>query len=113
MKKPLLLFATALGAAFLSSNWTQSAPLQSGSPQSHDRASFRIVFGEKQGRSLDYSGSISLSEGKVVGLKPWRFFGGDAAQGVDQWKLTTKRSLFESQPDQPRPLSTPGQMPML
>ncbi len=34
--------------------------------------SFRIAFGEKQERAEDYSGSVSLTAGKVVSLTPWR-----------------------------------------
>src|SRR5260370_14864082 len=113
MKKTFALLIAAITVALLSRNWIQSAPLQSVAAPAAGFTSFRIVFGEKQERSLDYSGSITLTDGKLVRLTPWRFFGSDAVQGLNQWKLTIKRTQFESQPDEPRPLSTPVQMPML
>src|ERR1700674_484873 len=113
MKKSFALLIATATVALLSRNWIQSAPLQSAAAPASALTSFRIVFGEKQERSLDYSGSISLTAGNLVRITPWRFFGSDAVQGANQWKLTIKRTQFESQPDEPRPLSTPGQMPML
>src|SRR5579864_5411075 len=112
MKKTLALLIATVTVALLSRNWIQSAPLQSATASSSVLTSFRIVFGEKQERSLDYSGSIALTAGKLVRLTPWRFFGPDAVQGDDHWRLSIKRTQFESQPDDPRPLATPGQMPM-
>src|SRR5215472_15058176 len=113
MKKSFPLLLAAVTAALLSRNWIQSAPLQTGAAPASTLASFRIVFGEKQEHSLDYSGSIALTAGKVVKITPWRFFGTDAVSGDNQWKLTIKRTQLESQPDEPRPLATPAQMPML
>src|SRR6266852_930877 len=40
-------------------------------------------------------------------------FGGDAVQGSGKWKLTIKRSVLETQPDQPRALTSQGQIPIL
>jgi hypothetical protein len=113
MKKIFALLAAILAAVFLSRNWIQSAPLQSGGPPATRPVSFRIVFGEKQERSEDYSGSITLTEGKIVKLTPWRFFGTDSVQPPNQWKLTIKPMVFESQPDHPVPITTPGQQPKL
>ncbi len=42
-------------------------PLQTGPPPA-GQTSFRIVFGALQERGLDYSGSVSLSDGKVVSM---------------------------------------------
>lgn len=72
------------------------------------RTGITITFGEKQEATFDYSGNLSLSEGRVETLIPWRFFGGDALQGADGWKLVTRRGNFENQPDRPVPISTPG-----
>ncbi len=113
MKKAFAVTLATLAAALLSHNWIQSAPLQSGAELATRPTTIRIVFGEKQERSLDYSGSISLSDGQLIRLAPWRFFGGDSVTTPNQWKLTIKKIAFESQPDQARPLSTPGQMPLL
>src|SRR5207302_2944764 len=93
--------------------WSRSAPLQSGGAPGMGLTSFRIVFGALKERGGDYSGSVSLSEGRLVRVAPWRFFGDDAVQGSSQWKLTIKRTVLESQPDQPRPLSMPGPVPVL
>src|SRR5438105_2697482 len=70
--------------------WSRSAPLQSGGAPAAGLTSFRIVFGALQERGADYSGSVSLSGGRVVRVAPWRFFGGDAVDGSGQWKLTIK-----------------------
>ena len=113
MKKSFALLIATATVALLSRNWIQSAPLQSAAAPASGLTSFRIVFGEKQERTMDYSGSISLTAGNLVRIAPWRFFGSDAVQGADRWKLSIKRTQFESQPDEPRPLATPGQMPML
>ncbi len=68
--------------------------------------SFRVVFGEKQERGDDYSGSITLSQGEVVNLEPWRFFDGNVLEGDHAWKLQIKRIRFENQPDMPTPMNT-------
>ena len=52
----------------------QSAPMQSPGLLIDKTLSFRIVFGERQERLEDYSGSLTLSEGKVVNVMPWRLF---------------------------------------
>ncbi|HTM48981.1 MAG TPA: hypothetical protein VL285_09885 [Bryobacteraceae bacterium] len=112
--KRLLTVTLATGAAVLIGwNWIQSAPLQTGAAPAAGLTSFRIIFGARQERSADYSGGISLTGGRLVRVAPWRFFGGDAVQPPDKWKLTIKRTQLESQPDQPRPLSTPGMIPQL
>jgi hypothetical protein len=101
----------ALGAApvlFLALHGTPPAPLEAQAAPAGNAISFRIVFGEKQERPKDYSGSLSLSEGKVAAMTPWRFFGDDALTGQAEWKLHLKPANFENQPDRPRPLSTPG-----
>ena len=72
------------------------------------RTAVRITFGEKQERVTDYTGTLTLSEGRVAEMIPWRFFGGDQLQGDHGWKLETRRANFETQPDEPAPLSTPG-----
>jgi len=71
-----------------------------------DPVAFRIVFGNQRDRPADYSGSVSLTTGKIVSLRPWRFFQGDAIQPPNAWKLTIKRTRFENQPDNPRRMMT-------
>ncbi len=73
------------------------------------RTAVRMFFGERQERETDYSGSLTLSEGRVTELIPWRFFGADQIQDGNAWTLVTRRAALEDQPDQPRPLSTAGQ----
>ncbi len=113
MKNPVTLTLSAIAAVLLGWNWSQSAPLQNAGAPAAGLTSFRIIFGALQERSADYSGAVSITGGKLVRVAPWRFFGSDAIEPPDKWKLTIKRTLLESQPDQPRPLSTPGQIPML
>jgi len=68
----------------------------------------RILFGEKQERETDYSGSLTLSQGTIAELIPWRFFGDDRIESTSEWTLVTRRAALEDQPDQPRPISTSG-----
>jgi hypothetical protein len=113
MKKVLFIALGALPLVLLSLNWSPVALMQTSGAIADNAVSFRVVFGEKQERPKDYSGSISLSAGKLLGIKPWRFFGTDTIEGGAAWKLQTKAAVFEAQPDMPRPLSTPGQIPNL
>jgi hypothetical protein len=113
MKNTLALTFTTIAALLICWNASQSAALQTGSAPAAGLTSFRIIFGALQERSVDYSGSVLVTSGKLVRVTPWRFFGPDAIEPPNKWKLTVKRTLLESQPDQPRPLSTPGQIPTL
>ncbi len=99
----LLLFAT-----LVVTERTRSAPLQAigARPQSAsaNTLSFRITFGEKQDLAGNYSGSITLSQGTVVRILPWRFGPADAVEGGSAWKLQLRRINFENQPDAPTPI---------
>jgi hypothetical protein len=106
MKKYILLFAIAV--AVISLSWTQQRPQQNGSPPAAAPFSFKITFGELRDRAADYSGSVTLSQGKVLGVSPWRFFGGDTVDGTNAWKLHIKKAQIEAQPDVPQPLATPA-----
>ncbi len=108
MRKTLLLSMSVI-VVLLSLRRNQSAPIQAPAVPADNTISFRIVFGEKQERTEDYSGSVSLTEGRVVNLTPWRFFDGNALEGNSGWKLQIKRIAFENQPDQPRPMDTTEQ----
>ena len=114
MKRAHLFFAAAAAAVFfaaifLAHSSGQSPPQRAtGVAPGSSRTAFRITFGELQERETDYSGSLSLSEGRVTELIPWRFFGQDRIEGNDAWILMTRRANMENQPDQPRPISTPG-----
>lgn len=102
----VILFFMALSVRWL---WqTQPVQAQAQSVPDGSAVSLRIVFGEKQESTRDYSGSITMSQGRVLAIQPWRFFGGDAVNGTSGWRLNLKYAVFESQPDHSRPLSTPG-----
>jgi len=73
------------------------------------RTAIRILFGERQDRETDYSGSLTLSQGRVTAILPWRFVGADRVQGTNTWRLVTRRAAMEDQPDRPRPIATAGQ----
>src|SRR5260370_5454299 len=72
------------------------------------RLAIRITFGDLQERETDYSGTLTLNEGHVAEIIPWRFFGGDRLDGASSWTLHTLRANMENQPDDPRLISTPG-----
>ena len=74
-----------------------SASLYGQSPS----VSLRVTFGELQERQKDYSGSISVSQGQVEQLRPWRFEQDDTIEGAE-WKLSLKLVPFENQPNDPR-----------
>ena len=105
----LLLFGLALAAAAAAAlTWTQSTPAQPAGAPGDNTISFRMVLGETQQKPGDYSGTVSLSAGKVVRLAGWRFFKGDAVQGTSGWRLEIKRAAFENQPNDPTPLTAQG-----
>ena len=102
-------WAAAAGAcAVLFLTLAQTPPPRPPGAAPAPRAAIRILFGEKQERETDYSGSLALSEGRITELIPWRFFGNDQIQDAASWTLTTRRSAMEDQPDQPRPIATAG-----
>src|SRR5260370_16155303 len=68
----------------------------------------RITSGHLQERETDYSGTLTLNEGHVAEIIPWRFFGGARLDGSSSWTLHTRRANIENQPDDPRLISTPG-----
>jgi len=84
----------------------RSAPMQAPGPLSDKTLSFRIVFGERQERLEDYSGSLTLNQGKVVNVMPWRLFKEDTVNPDATWKVHVKHFQFENQPKDPRPLDT-------
>ena len=108
------LTMTALGGgglaalAFLAHSPAQVPASRPATAAPAERIAFRITFGEKQERVTDYSGSLTLSEGRPVELIAWRFFGDDRIQSADSWKLATARAPMERQPDQPVTIATPG-----
>jgi len=104
----LILFVAVVAIAFLSYTLGQNQAPRPGGAAPVARTAIRIAFGEKQERETDYSGTISLSQGRVEELIPWRFFGTDAVDGETGWKLVTRRANLENQPDQPRSLATAG-----
>ncbi|HTP34714.1 MAG TPA: hypothetical protein VMJ75_21195 [Candidatus Acidoferrales bacterium] len=109
MKRVILLLAPAAVLGLLAYLLAQTPIQRSAGAAPAPRTAIRIQFGERQDRETDYSGSLALSEGRVMELIPWRFFGNDQIQGNSAWRLTTRRANMENQPDQPRPISTAGQ----
>ena len=104
MRKIGMLSIIALLAILALIPRDRSAPVQAPGPLPDKTLSFRIVFGEKQERLEDYSGSLTLIEGKVVNVMPWRLFKEDTVNPDGTWKVHIKRMLFENQPDDPHPL---------
>src|SRR5690349_2893806 len=109
MKRLLLFGAAGFVLAFfaITRGQSPSTPSAGAAPAAH--FAFRITFGETGERETDYSGSVSLSDGRVLELIPWRFFGNDRTDGSTSWTIHTRRANMETQPDQPRPISSPGQ----
>ncbi|MBI3209158.1 MAG: DUF3604 domain-containing protein [Candidatus Solibacter usitatus] len=61
----------------------------------------RVTFGERRSGTLSYDGSVAARGGRVLRLRPWRFFENDAILSTTSWKLTIKRGPMENQPDRP------------
>src|SRR5206468_2220709 len=103
-----LFGAVGMVLAFLAITRGQSptTPIAGAAPPA--RIAFRITFGETGVRENDYSGSLRLNSGRVLELIPWRFFGDDRIDGPSSWTIHTRRANMETQPDQPRPISSPG-----
>src|SRR5258708_38602708 len=76
---------------------SQNAPPRPNPAAPSSRTALRLTFGEKQERETDYSGALTLTDGRVTELIPWRFFGEDQLQGDTGWKLSTRRATFENQ----------------
>lgn len=104
---PFAMSAGLLGLLFYA--LAQNPPRQPPGATPAPHIAIRILFGERQERETDYSGSLTLSEGRVTKVIPWRFYGDDRILGDNAWRLVTRRGNIEDQPDQPRPISTAGQ----
>lgn len=111
MKEVILLAAAVVAVTAFASHVHRGPEAQSGGDEPHRGTAFRVTFGEKQEREIDYSGTLSLSEGRVTELIPWRFFGEDRLVGDNGWSLVTRRANMENQPDRPQPIATAGQTP--
>ncbi len=108
MKRLILFGGAACLLAFFAYSLAQNQPQRPAAAAPAARTAIRIAFGERQERETDYSGTISLSGGRLTELIPWRFFGEDRIEGANGWKLATRRANMENQPDQPRALATAG-----
>ncbi len=106
MRRLGMLAVVALGAICLLISLDHPVPLPAAGPPSDKTISFRIVFGEKQQRREDDSGSLALNEGKVINVTPWRLYGEDGVNPDGSWKVHVKLISFENQPDAPRPMDT-------
>jgi len=84
----------------------RSAPMQAPGRLPEKTLSFRIIFGERQQRLEDCSGSLTLNQGRVVKVMPWRLFKEDTVNPDGTWKVHVKRMEFENQPKDPHPLDT-------
>src|SRR5260370_3002969 len=107
--KQLTLLTVGVGIfAFLAYSLAKERRPQAPGVAPPVRLAIRITFGELQERETDYSGTLTLNEGHVAEIIPWRFFGGDRLDGSSSWTLRTRRANMENQPDDPRLISTPG-----
>ncbi len=108
--KPLILVAGIgfLFAFFRSGGGAQNPLQRTNSAEPRTATAVFITFGELQERETDYSGTLSTSDGRIVDLIPWRFFGADRIAGQNSWTMRTNSANFEDQPDKPRPVVVQG-----
>ena len=108
MKSLVLLTGAGLLFGLFQSGAGQTPAQRTGAGASPGATAFFITFGNLQERESDYSGTLSASDGRVVELIPWRFFGSDRMQGQNTWTLRTSSANMENQPDRPHPLLSQG-----
>jgi hypothetical protein len=106
MRKAVLFPAFAVIAMIALIPRNHLKTMQAPGPPRATQLTFRIAFGERQERAEDYSGSVTLNEGEVVGVTPWRLFGEDSVDPAGAWKVHVKHMRFENQPDAPQPMDT-------
>jgi len=104
MRKAVWLLAVAPLAILALIPRDRSAPMPVPGPMPDKSLTFRIVFGERQDQAEDYTGSLTLTEGKVANIVPWRLFGQDSVNPDGSWKAHVKRIRFENQPDDGQPM---------
>src|SRR5258708_8670841 len=109
MKHFTLFAALAAVLAFFAISRGQSPTTRAAGAAPASHLAFRVTFRELQERETDYSGTVSLSEGRPTELLPWRCFGNATIDGPTSWPLHTRHTNMDNQPDQPRPISTPRQ----
>src|SRR5579872_5676895 len=98
MKRFTMFLLAAAIVAFISFSVAQNQPARPAGSAPAARTAIRIAFGERQEREADYSGTISLSQGSVVELIPYRFYGPDQVNGTNGWRVNTRRANLENQP---------------
>ncbi|HSU65482.1 MAG TPA: hypothetical protein VLJ39_01295, partial [Tepidisphaeraceae bacterium] len=75
-----------------------------------DTASIRFRFGMKDTDNGDWTGKLSLSDGKVESIRGWRWMPGDHADG-NEFTVRTRRQQPQSEADRAR-LRNGGKMPV-
>ncbi len=109
MRRIVVFTMLALAAVLAAIPRDTSAPLEPPAPPTDETLSFRITFGQRQERLEDYSGSLTLDQGKVTNAMSWRLFNEDGVTPNATWKVHVKRLRFENQPDDPEPMGTSEQ----
>ncbi len=89
---PLALLLVVLWA-FPSANSPRGAVAAPAAPPAPEDAesSFRILLGLTDEKSTPWDGSVSVTEGAVARIEPWRFDDGDRLEG-NTWKLATHQA---------------------
>src|SRR3954468_24108112 len=66
-----------------------------------DLVTLRIRFGMKDQENVDWSGTLSLSAGKVESIRGWRWMPGDKAEG-NAFTVMTRRQAAQSEAERKR-----------
>src|SRR5258708_33114226 len=100
--KQLTLLTVGVGIlAFLAYSLAQERRPQASGVAPPVHQAIRIAFGELQERETDYSGTLTLNEGRVAEIIPWRFFGGDRPGAPSFLTLYTPRRHMGEPPGGP------------
>ncbi|HEY2930921.1 MAG TPA: hypothetical protein VGK99_04180 [Acidobacteriota bacterium] len=103
------MFSGAALSAGTAAGQTATGDSSRGATGAAGEASFRILLGLTDAESKSWDGSISVKDGKLERLEPWRFDDGDSLQN-SSWKIATHRARAfgaqRQQPQQPQAATT-------
>ena len=99
----VMVLIVVLAWAFLPKGRRQSSIAATPAPLMPDsEMSFRILLGLTDTKVTPWDGTISVTEGTIVSLEPWRFDDNDAVNGTSGWKLSTHQvRVFGAGPNRP------------
>ena len=101
-----IVLALAGAAAVIGASQVARRDVPASTPSiGDDGISMRVTFGYLRLGARKYDGSLTVGNGKLLKVEPWRFFQQDQVNADGTWKLDIKRVVFENQPDKSNPVT--------